>query len=140
MSYSARKINYCYVTVGNRAGAAAGILNQIKSAGINLQAFSGFPGKQGKAQIDLVADKLAGIQKLARKNGWKLSKTKKAFLIQGPDKPGAVTEPIGKLAKQGINVTAAGAVAAGKGRYGMILWVKPKLYNRAARALKAKAR
>jgi hypothetical protein len=138
MSYSARKVNYCYVTLGNRAGAAAGILGQLKSAGINLLAFSGFPGKQGKAQVDLVADKLGGIQKLARQNGWKLSKPKKAFLIQGPDKPGAVTEPIGKLAKAKINITAADAVAAGKGRYGMILWVKPKLYNRAAKALKAR--
>lgn len=138
MSYSARKVNYCYVTVGNRAGTAANILNQIKSAGINLLAFSGFPAKGGKAQVDLVADKLGGIQKLARKNGWKLSKSKKAFLIQGADKPGAVTEPVGRLAKAKINVTAADAVAAGKGRYGMILWVKPKLYNRAAKALKAR--
>jgi len=29
-------------------------------------------------------------------------------------------------------------VAAGKGRYGMILWVNPKSYARAAKVLKAK--
>ena len=138
MSYSARKVNYCYVTVGNRTGTATSILDQIKSAGINLLAFSGFPTKGGKAQVDLVADKLGEIKKLARKNEWKLSKSKKAFLIQGADKPGAVTEPIGKLAKAKINITAADAVAAGKGRYGMILWVKPKVYSRAAKALKAR--
>jgi hypothetical protein len=138
MSYSARKVNYCYITIGNRAGTAANILDQIKAAGINLLAFSGFPTKGGKAQVDLVANKLGEIKKLARKNDWKLSKSKKALLIQGPDKPGAVTEPIGKLAKEKINVIAADAVAAGKGRYGMILWVKPKVYNRAAKALKAR--
>ncbi|UCG12895.1 MAG: hypothetical protein JSU72_20915 [Deltaproteobacteria bacterium] len=43
-----------------------------------------------------------------------------------------------KLATKKINVTAADAVAAGKGRYGMILWVKPKDYAKAARALNAK--
>ncbi len=35
-------------------------------------------------------------------------------------------------------VTAVDAAAAGKGRYGMILWVKPKNYARAARALGAR--
>jgi hypothetical protein len=138
MSYSARKVNYCYITVGNRTGTAANILDQIKSAGINMLAFSGFPIKGGKAQVDLVADKLGEIKKLARKNNWKLSKSKKAFLIQGSDKVGAVAAPVARLAKAKINITAADAVAAGKGRYGMILWVKPKVYNRAAKALKAR--
>ncbi len=138
MSYSARKVNYCYVTSSNRAGAAAAIMNALKSAGISLLAFSGFPGKGGKAQIDLVADKLSGIKRLAKKHGWKISKAKKGFLIQGADKTGAVAEPLSRLAKEKINVTAADAVAAGKGRYGMILWVKPKDYSRAAKALKAR--
>ena len=138
MSYTAHKVNYSYATVGNRAGAAVNILDQLKAAGINLLAFSGFPVKGGKAQIDLVADKLLGIQRLARKNGWKLSKSKKAFLIKGSDTVGAVAGPIARLAKAKINIIAADAVAAGKGRYGMILWVKPKVYNRAAKALKAR--
>ena len=43
-----------------------------------------------------------------------------------------------KLADKKINVTAADAVCAGKGRYGMILWVKPKDFTRAARTLRAK--
>ena len=138
MSFRARKVNYCYVTVGNRPGVSLNILNEIREAGINMLAFSGFPTKGGKAQIDLVADKVSGIIKLARKNGWKISKSKKAFLIQGPDKTGAITEPVGRLAKAKINITAADAVAAGKGRYGMILWVKPRLYSKAVRALKAR--
>ncbi len=43
-----------------------------------------------------------------------------------------------KLADAGINVTAADAVAAGKGRYGMLLWVKPRDYAQAARVLGAR--
>ena len=137
MAYTARKMNYCYVTVNNRAGSCANILGQIKSAGINLLAFSGFPTGGGKAQIDLVAEHLGGIQKLAKKNGWKLSKSKKGFLIQGADEVGAIEKHVRKLAMANINVTAADAVAAGKGRYGMILWVNPKNFNRAARTLGA---
>ena len=138
MSYKTRKVNYCYITAANRAGAASNILEQIKSAGINLLAFSGFPIGGGKSQVDLVADNLGGIKKLAKQNGWKLSKPKKGFLIQGTDETGAVAKPIGRLTRAKINIVATDAVAAGKGRYGMILWVKPKDYRRAARALNAK--
>ena len=137
MAYTAHKMNYCYVTVKHRAGACANILGQLKAAGINLLAFSGFPTGGGKAQIDLVAEHLGGIQKLAKKNGWKLSKSKKGFLIQGADEVGAIEKHVRKLAMANINVTAADAVAAGKGRYGMILWVNPKNFNRAARTLGA---
>ena len=137
MAYTVHKMNYCYVTVNNRAGVCVAILGQIKAAGISLLAFSGFPTGGGKAQIDLVAERLNGIQRLAKQNGWKLSKAKKGFLIRGSDEVGAVEKHIRKLAKAKINVTAADAVAAGKGRYGMILWVKQKDFARATRALGA---
>ena len=77
-------------------------------------------------------------KQIAKKNGWRLSKVKKGFLVQGTDQVGAVHRHLQKLAEKKINVTAADAVAAGKGRYGMILWVKPKDYARAARTLGAR--
>jgi hypothetical protein len=43
-----------------------------------------------------------------------------------------------KLADAKISVTAADAVSAGKGRFGMLLWVKPKDYARTARILGAR--
>jgi hypothetical protein len=138
MAYTVRKMNYCYVTVPNRTGMCAAVLGQIKKAGINLQAFSGFPAGGGKGQIDLIAERLGDIRKLARKQGWKLSKAKKGFLIQGSDEVGAIEKHLRKLAQANIKLTAADAVAAGKGRYGMILWVNPKNFNRAARALGAR--
>ena len=138
MGYTARKMNYCYVTVANRAGSAAGILKALKNASISLTAFSGFPTSGGKAQVDLIADKLGGIRRLARQHGWKLSRSKKGFLIQGTDEVGAIEKPISKLAAAKVNVIAADAVAAGRGRYGMILWVKRKDYARAAKAIGAR--
>jgi predicted amino acid-binding ACT domain protein len=67
-----------------------------------------------------------------------LSDVKKGFLVQGTDRVGAVHRHLKKLAEAGINVTAADAVAAGKGRYGMLLWVKPREYARAAKVLGAR--
>ncbi len=138
MASRVRKVNYCYAKVSARAGQGAAVLDEVQKAGVNLLAFSGFPIGGGKAQLDLVAEDMAAVRRVARKNGWRLSKTKKAFLIQGDDRAGACHRQLEKLADQKINVTAVDAVVAGKGRYAAILWVKPQVYARAARVLKAK--
>ena len=52
--------------------------------------------------------------------------------------PGAIAGIVAKLADAGVNITALDAVAAGAGRYGAILWVKPKDVAKAAKALGAK--
>jgi hypothetical protein len=138
MADRVRQVNYCYVKVSARPGQGAAVLDELRKAGVNLLAFSGFPTTAGKAQLDLVGDDMAAIRRVARKNGWRLSKTKKAFLIQGDDRVGACHRQLKKLADQKINVTAVDAVAAGKGRFAAILWVKPQLHARAAKALGAK--
>jgi hypothetical protein len=137
MADSVRKVQYGYVMVPNRPGQGAKILAALQKGGIDLQAYSGFPGKKG-AQIDLVTRNVAGLKRVAKKNGWTLSKVKKGFLVQGADRLGAVHRSLAKLAARKVNVVAADAVAAGQGRYGMILWVRPKDYARAARALGAR--
>ena len=138
MADRVRQVNYCYAKVSARPGQGAAVLNELQEAGVNLLAFSGFPTTRGKAQLDLVAENMPAVRRVARKNGWRLSKTKKAFLIQGDDRVGACHRQLKKLADQKINVTAVDAVAAGKGRYAAILWVKPQAYARAAKALGAK--
>lgn len=138
MADSVRKVRYSYVMVPNRAGTGAAVLARLREAGINLAAYSGFPGSGGKAQIDLVTDDVAGLRRLAKKSGWRLSAVKKGFLVQGDDRIGGVHRHLAKLAQAKVSVVAADAVAAGKGRYGMILWVKAKDYARAARALGAR--
>ena len=133
-----RKVSYVDLKVSRRAGEAVKILRALNDAGVNLLAFTGFPDRGGKAQVDLVTDDLTGVGRVARKEGWRLSARKKGFLAQGTDEGGAVYRQLRKLADARISMTAVDAVAAGKGRYGMILWVKPKDYARAARALRAR--
>lgn len=138
MADRVRKVNYCYVKVASRAGQGASVLSTLRAEGVNLLAFSGFPAKGGKSQLDLIPEDMTALRRVARENGWRLSKVKKGFVITGSDVVGAVQRHIDRLAGSRINITAADAVMAGKGRYGMILWVKPKDYNRAARVLRAK--
>jgi hypothetical protein len=132
------KASYCNLTLSHRAGQGEKVLGELKDGGVNLLAFTAFPVKAGKAQVDLIAEDMTALKRVARKNGWSLSKTKKGFLIQGDERIGAVHRHVKKLADEKINITAADAMCTGKGRYGMLMWVKPKDYAKAARILKAK--
>ena len=135
---AARRVTYVDIKVPSRAGQAAAVLRAVADAGISLQAFTGFPDRAGRSQIDLVTDDVSKLRRVAKAKGWKLSPTKRGFLIQGKDQVGAVQRQLAKLAKRGVNVTAVDAVTAGSGRFGMILWVKPRDTAKAARALAAR--
>jgi hypothetical protein len=119
MADRVKKVGYCYMKVPNRAGQGEKVLGKLRDEGVNLLAYSGFPIGKGKAQLDFIPENMVAFRRVARNEGWRISKVK-------------------KLAESKINVTAADAMAAGKGRYGMILWVNPVAYNRAAKVLNAK--
>lgn len=138
MADRVKKIGYCYLKVPNRAGQGDKVLGRLREEGVNLLAYSGFPIGGGKAQLDFIPENMVAFRRVARKEGWRVSNVKRGFLVSGSDEVGAVHRHVKKLADANISVTAADAVAAGKGRYGMILWVKPKAFNRAARVLNAK--
>lgn len=138
MSDRVLRARYCKVRVPHRAGQGAALLGAIADAGINLLAYSGFPVGGGKAQLDFVAENLGAVRRAAAKRGLRASAAKRCFVIEGDDRIGAVQRHLAKLAKQRINVTSADAVSAGRNRYGMLLWVRPRDYARAARALGAR--
>lgn len=133
-----KKVSYMDIKVPSRAGQAADVLSALRRGGVDLIAFTGFPDGAGKSQVDLVTDDLAGVRRVAKARGWQLSRPKRAFVVQGRDRIGAVHRHLRKLAAAKINVTAVDAVVAGRGRFGMILWVKPKDAARASRALGAR--
>jgi prephenate dehydratase len=134
---SIRKVGYYSTMVPNRPGAGAKLLDALRAARVSLLAFTGFP-ERGGAQVDFVAQNEAAFRRAAKKAGVRLSARKRAFLMQGADRPGALTGALGRLARAGINLVAIDAVTAGKGRFGAIFWVKPPDYGRAARLLRAR--
>ena len=136
MADTIRTVQYFYVQAPNKPGVGASLLAELQRAGVNLTAFSGFPSGRG-AQIDFIPDDPAAFRAAARKAKWKLVGPKRAFLIEGEDRTGALADTLGKLAAARINVTAVDAVCAGAGRYGAILWVAPGDVTRAARVLGA---
>jgi len=131
-----RKVDYYYTSAANKPGEGARLLNQLRAAGVNLLAVHGFPSAR-KAQIDFIAVDGAALVAAAKSAKLKLSKPKTAFLAQGDDRVGAMAELMGKLAAAKVNVTAITGICAGLGRYGAILWVKPRDVNKASAVLGA---
>jgi hypothetical protein len=136
MADTIRRVDYFYVMAPQKPGVGAALLGELRQAGVNLLAFSGFPSGRG-AQVDFVPEDPKAFREVARRAKWKLVGPKRAFLVAGDDRPGVVAELMERLAGAKINVTAIDAVCAGAGRYGAILWVAPRDVNRAARALGA---
>lgn len=137
MSDAVRPVEYYYVTVPDTPGEGQRILSALTDSGVDLLAYLGFPVGGDQSQIDLVPEDPESLREAAARAGITLSEAKRAFLIQGDDRVGAVADTTAKLAEGNINVTAAAATGAGSGRYGMILWVAPADYERAAGALGA---
>jgi hypothetical protein len=134
MADTVRTVEYYKVTVPDAPGEGQRIVSELKESGVNLLAFIGFP-REGETQIDLIPEDPQSLRQAGERAGFTLSEAKRAFLIQGDDRVGAVGDTLAKLAEAEINVTASAATGAGSGRYGMILWVAPADYERAASAL-----
>ena len=136
MADTIRIAQYFYVEAPDQPGVGASMLATLRDAGVNLLAFSGFPSGR-KAQLDFVPENAEAFRAAARTAKWKVVGPKKAFLVSGADRPGAIAELLTRLAQAKINVTAVDAVCAGGGTYGAIMWVDQRNVAKAAKVLGA---
>ncbi len=113
MADTIQRVEYFYLQVPNKAGEGSRFLTALDEAGINLLAFSGFPEGRG-SQLDFIPADPAAFKQFARTAKWKLTGPKRAFLVSGEERVGAVAELHRKLAEAKINVSggATGARAA----------------------------
>lgn len=131
-----RLVDYFYVQTGDKPGEGARLLGIFRDAGVNFAAVHGFP-KGRRSQVDFVPSDPIAFRSAAKQARLRVTGPKKAFIITGDDRPGALVDTFSRLAEAKINVTAASAVAGGIGRYGAILWVKSRDVKRAAQVLGA---
>jgi hypothetical protein len=131
-----RRVSYYYTTIPDKPGEGTRLLDVLRRAGVNLLALHAFPSAR-KAHVDFEPSDAVVFEAAAKGAKIKLSKPKTAFLLDGDDRVGVLAGVLGRLASAKINVTALTGVCAGMGRYGAILWVKPKDVTKAAAALGA---
>lgn len=135
MADTVRTVEYYYAKVPDRPGEGRRLLEHLSEKGVNLLAFTAFPTGGEQAQLDFVPENAGLLKEAAADAGISLVGPKRAFLMQGDDRIGALHEHHLKLDNAGINAYAANGVVDGAGRFGFILWVHPEDFERAAEAL-----
>jgi hypothetical protein len=136
MADTVRQVDYFYIALSDRPGEGAGALKALQEAGVHLHALHAFPAGR-RAQVNFVPSDPVAFRTAAKTAKWKVTGPKKAFVIEGEDRTGALVGHLTKLGEAKINVTATTALVAGAGRFGAILWVKPRDVRRAAAVLGA---
>ncbi len=119
-----RRVDYFYFEVDDKPGEGARVLGKLANAGVLLLSFTAFPMAGGKAQLTVVPEKPDVLISAAKNAGLSHSERKECFLIQGEDRVGAAHDILRRLAEAKINCVASNAVAAPRGDYGMVLFVK----------------
>jgi hypothetical protein len=134
MAVKCRFVDYYAIQIPDRPGTGARALRALAGARVALDAVHAFPSARG-VQMDLVPGRGAALQRAARAAKLRLSRRKRALLIEGDDRTGALAGVLERIAAARVNITAVTGVRAGNGRFGAILWVKPRDLRRAAKAL-----
>jgi hypothetical protein len=137
MADSIRKVDYYKVSIPNRTGEGARVLESLRAEGVNLLVFTGFP-RGRRVQLDFVPKDGPAFRRAAKRAGIRIEGKKSCFLIQGADRAGVVAGLAARLASAGVGIIALDALAAGGGRYGAILWVDPRDLAKASKALRAR--
>ncbi len=136
MADRVRQVDYYHVRTPDAPGAGEKILSVFRKERVSFTAVHAFPDGK-RIQVDFVPKDARKFLRVARKAKLRVSKKKKAFVAEGADRAGGLAAILGRVAEAKINVTAVTGIAAGRGRYGAILWVKPRKVRRAASILGA---
>ncbi len=127
-----RTVQYFKVQIADKPGTLAGMLAPLREAGMNLMAVHAFP-RNRRTQVDVVPEDPTAFKDLAKAHKWNVQGPKMCLLVDGDDRPGALTDLTDQLGSAKINMTAVTGLTAGQGRFGAILWVKPRDVKKAAK-------
>jgi len=127
-----RTAQYFKVQIADKPGTLAGMLAPLREAGANLMAVHAFP-RNRRTQVDVVPEDPTAFKNIAKEHKLKMQGPKMCLLLDGDDRPGALTDLTDRLGSARINLTAVTGLTAGQGRFGAILWVKPRDVKKAAK-------
>ena len=127
-----RTAQYYKVQIADKPGTLAGALAPLREAGVNLLAVHAFP-RSRRTQVDVVPEDVTAFKDVAKAHKLKIQGPKMCLLMEGDDRPGALEDLVDRLGSAKINMIAVTGLAAGQGRFGAILWVKPGDVKKAAK-------
>jgi hypothetical protein len=137
MISAVKDVEYFSMIVADRPGEARKLLDFLSAHMVNLLAITIFPVGGGESRIDFFPEDPDILRKVAADANVSLAGPRKAFLVQGDDKIGALYDLHLKLANAGINVHACNGVVDGTGRFGYVIWVENEDYEAAGEVLRS---
>ncbi|UCC45105.1 MAG: hypothetical protein JSU65_04100 [Candidatus Zixiibacteriota bacterium] len=137
MPANVKEVEYYYSLVADKPGEGRKLLEFLSEKQVNLLALTAFPVGDGKSQIDFFPENPEQLKQAADDAKVALVGPRKAFLIQGEDKVGALYQYHLKLSNAHINIHACNGVVDGTGRFGYVIWVNPADYEKASAALRS---
>jgi hypothetical protein len=137
MISSVKDVEYFSIVVADKPGEARKLLEFLSEKSVNLLALTAFPLGEGESRIDFFPEDPAPLRQAAEDAEVPLVGPKRAFLIQGEDKIGALYDFHLKLSNARINIRACNGVVDGTGRFGYVIWVDPADYEEASRVLRS---
>jgi len=137
MLSSVKEVDYYYTIVADEPGEARKLLDFLSAKMVNLLALTAFPVGDGRSQIDLYPAEPDVHEEMAEEAQIDLVGPKKAFLLQGDDRIGALYDFHLKLSNAGINIYACNGVVDGTGRFGYVIWVNPADFEEASKVLQS---
>ena len=135
MTVHARVVEYYCTCVEDKPGEGYRLLARLKRHEVNFLAFTSFPSGPGQVQLNFFPEDHEELLGAAKELNVTLLGPRKAFLITGDDRVGALADVFRRFYDADINMLAANCVADDRGGYGLIVWVAPPDCEEAARAL-----
>ena len=137
MISSVKDVEYFSIVVADKPGEARKLLEFLSEKSVNLLALTSFPLGGGESRIDFFPEDPPRLREAAEDAEVPLVGPKRAILIQGEDKLGALYDVHLKLSNARINVRACNGVVDGTGRFGYVMWVDPADHEEASKILRS---
>lgn len=137
MISSVKEVEYFSIVVADKPGEARKLLEFLSEKSVNLLALTAFPLGGGESRIDFFPEDPSLLKEAADDAEVPVAGPRKAFLVQGEDKIGALYDLHLKLSNARINVHACNGVVDGTGRFGYVIWVEPADHEEALKVLKS---
>jgi len=137
MISSVKDVEYFSIVVADKPGEARKLLEFLSEKSVNLLALTLFPLGGAESRIDFFPEDPLLLKEAAEDAEVPLVGPKRAILIQGEDKLGALYDVHLKLSNARINVRACNGVVDGTGRFGYVIWVDPADHEEASKILRS---
>ncbi len=135
MSLEIRRVDYYNLTVEEHVAEGSAMLGTIVGAGVDFLAYKAVPAGAARTRFTLFPIDGSRLMDGAAKAGLEVDGPHPAVLVVGDERPGALADIYGRLARAGISVEESYGIAHINGGYGVVLYVRPEDCDRAITAL-----